>query len=102
MPDRPEQFEGAVTIGWTQGPAPMPGWRFMPRTEDGQAITTVTHLTLHASAQDVVWAELTMFADEDGKPLFEGAAVILPGPEHGEILTGTFAFLVMAMTVEPR
>lgn len=95
MPDRPEHFEGTVTVEWTpDGPSPMRGWRFMISAEDGTPITTVTGLTIHASAGNLVWAELTMFTDEDGRPVCS-AAVILPN----EPPRATFAFEVAGMGV---
>jgi len=102
MTDRPEHFEGTVTIEWTpDGPSPMRGWRFWISTEDGTPVTTVTDLTVHASADNLVWAELTMFADENGNP----AVVTEDGPritgitlgEDGKPLTATFAFEVAGM-----
>lgn len=104
MPDRPEHFEGTVTIEWTpDGPSPMRGWRFMISTEDGAPVTTVTDLTIHASADSTVWAELTMFADEDGNPVL----ITEDGPrlagitlgDDGKPLTATFAFEVAGMGV---
>lgn len=108
MSERPEKFEGTVRIAWTpDGPAPMAGWRFMISDQpSGTLITTVTELTLHASADATVWAELTMLADEDGNPARLGE----DGPqitgiclgEDGEPLTATFAYEVAGMTGEPR
>jgi hypothetical protein len=95
MSERPEHFEGTVTIEWTpEGPSPMRGWRFMIAAEDGTPITTVTELTVHASADSTVWAEMTMYADDDLRPIF-GAAPLLP-LEPAEV---TFAFEVARMGV---
>lgn len=105
MAEHPEQFEGTITIEWG-GPEPagqgMKGWMIVLRAEDGEPVTTVTDLTVvHARADGFVWAELTMFATEDGKPVlrttgkgFEPAAV-----HGGQIATATFPFLVAGMTI---
>lgn len=105
MTDRPEQFEGVIIIGW---PRPsgyavqdLDGWKVTVRLRGGAQVTTVTSMTIHAGAQDAVWAELEMFAGEDGRPLFTGDPVTAPGPD-GEILTGVFPFLVSEMRVRGK
>ena len=105
MAEHPEQFEGTITIEWG-GPEPagqgMKGWMIVLRAEDGEPVTTVTDLTVvHARADGFVWAELTMFATEDGKPVLRTTGKgCEPAAVHGgEIATATFPFLVAGMTI---
>lgn len=110
MTERPERFEGTITIEWRRSgpalPAVMPGWVFAIRDQAGEMILTVTDLTIHAPADGLVWAELTMFRDAEGRPIMaaspqEVADRWVAGDDGIE--TGTFAFDVAAMQVaEPR
>ena len=63
----------------------------------GELITTVTSadIVIHASAESLVTADLTMFADEDGNPVFTGK----PHFRDGEVITATFPFIVAEMRV---
>lgn len=103
MSDKPGEFEGVITIEWPWGvhPAgmPVPGWKAAPRLLGGGAMTTASHITIHVDAQDVTWAEVTMLTGADGRPLYDGMPVVVPGPDHGEVMTGTFAFLVAGMSI---
>jgi hypothetical protein len=102
--DSPQEFAGSVVIEW---PCARPGSALIGSltkisAEDGTPILTVTSLTLHCAADDIAWAELTMFADPDGNPVLDAGpgplAKVHAGPD-GEILTGTFPFLVTEMRV---
>jgi hypothetical protein len=99
----PQDFDGTIVITWPQPRGgSLHGWSVtMTDPATGQFINTVTALTvvLHAGAESIVWAECEMFADRAGNPLLDGAPV--PGPEHGEVLTGIFRFLVTEMRVAP-
>ena len=46
----------------------MPGYQITPYDDDGP-VTTVSRITVHCAAEGLIWAELTMFADRDGKPI---------------------------------
>lgn len=96
----PDMFEGVVSIEWINGASPgvLPGWSFTLCLEDGTPIRTVTDLTLHASAEGVAWVELTMFADEDYKPVLTGPPHFVPGTQDGTYYSGTFPFLVSRMS----
>jgi hypothetical protein len=58
-------------------------------------IATVSRIGLHVSMDEMVTAYVTLFADEDGNPVLDGE----PHVRDGEILTGTFRFLVAEMRV---
>jgi hypothetical protein len=70
---------------------------------NGRQITTVTRLEIHATANDVVTADVTMYADEHGQPVFSGQPVIVRGQdgEPDDIRYGTYPFLVAEMRVRP-
>jgi hypothetical protein len=58
-------------------------------------ISTVTCITIHAPANGLVIADLTMFADGDGNPVYDGMPVI----QDGETVMATFPFIVAEMRV---
>ena len=111
-------YHGRVIIEW---PAPherrpvLPGWGCsIFDAETGKQIVTVSRIKVPgvqvtADAESVFVAELTMFADEDGKPvLFPDEHPSLRdrlGPtrvfvdDDGNVRTGTFLFLVAEMRV---
>jgi hypothetical protein len=102
----PQQFAGSVIIEWPAPAGGMPpapgvlaGWAV--RVFDavtGLPVDTVMSLTvLHAEAEDLVWAELVMFAGRDGHPLFTGTPVT--DEVSGDVLTGAFPFVVAQMRV---
>lgn len=98
----PPEYWGAIIIEW---PAPrhpgsviLPGWKVaISDAITGAAITTVTgaDITIHAEPARPVTAELTMFADEHGDPVYDGQ----PHQRDGETLTSAFPFLVAEMRV---
>jgi len=102
----PAEFAGCIGIEWPAADVAagnvMPGWQVTPYDADGP-VTTVESFTLvaHASAAGIVWAEVTLLTDADGRPVLH-----LPegeGPhfgEDGEASTGTFPFLVTGMRVK--
>lgn len=97
MTDRPTAFEGSVTLVW---PPPAPeGLRgcLLSLLIGEKPLRTVTALSLHADIDDYVWAELTMWVDADGHPLYGGDGEPLIG--DGGVVTGTFPFLVAEMRV---
>ena len=100
----PAEFEGAITIEWPQSAnGKLPGHAIrIGDAGTGRGFNTVLRLTVHASGDDVTWAELTMFADDDGRPI----RVHAPGDKihddgEGDVLRGTFPFLVAGMSIAP-
>jgi hypothetical protein len=93
--ERPFSFDGEIGIEWPAGKGKaFPGWRLAPYNADGP-VNTILEFTLHARADDIVWAEATMFADENGRPVYNvphGAKLHLG--EDGKPATGTFRFRV--------
>lgn len=98
-------YQGYIGIEW---PAPdagkttlqlhIPGWKFSVWDAlNGRPITTVSRLVLYVDANDLVAADVTMFADEDGQPVYGGK----PHFRDGEVIEGTFAFVVAEMRVRP-
>lgn len=98
-----EPFDGEIGIEWPPG-RPNSGWALIgalaaPFNADGP-ITTITEFTLHAKATDLIWATVTMFADEDGQPVYRTSLDRkLHLGEDGKPVTGTFRFLVTEMRV---
>jgi hypothetical protein len=97
-------YYGRVIIEW---PAPgrspaLPGWGCSIFDADtGEPIVTVTRLKMPSvtvDAQDVITADLTMLADEDGMPVL-GKVPQFIDIKDGEIPSGTFPFLVTEMRV---
>jgi hypothetical protein len=64
----------------------------------GSHVTTVSSadIVIHAEAEGLVTADLTMFADEAGHPVFDGK----PHFRDGEVITATFTFLVADMRTQ--
>jgi hypothetical protein len=98
-------FRGAVIIEWpppaNRGASALRGCLAAVYNASGgdepepKMISTVTGVTIHAPANGLVVADLTMFADEDGNPVYDG----MPNIRDGEIITATFPFLVAEMRV---
>lgn len=100
----PPQYRGAVVIEWpalrNPGSVILPGWKLaIFDALTGSPITTVTgaDITIHAEPAQPVTAELTMFADEHGDPVYDGQ----PHQRDGETLTSVFPFLVAEMRTRP-
>jgi hypothetical protein len=75
----------------------MPGWQVAVFDAlSGQQITTVTRLEIRADASNVVAADVTMFADENGQPVYTGPPYL---NDDDETIWGTFPFLVAEMRV---
>jgi len=97
-------YQGAIAVEW---PEPRPGYECAPMSGwgvavfdalNGRQITTVTRLEIHARANDAVTADVTMYADEHGQPVYTGP----PRIRDDEVVTGTFPFLVAEMRVARR
>lgn len=91
---------GRVIIRWPKPRlgVPLIGWATQVIDIDtGQPITTATcgEVRVIFDPTEIVTAELTMFADADGKPIFDGMPVL--DTETGELRTATFRFQVMGM-----
>lgn len=95
-------FDGFLGIEWPAAEAgsdrPLIGWKVTPFNADGP-VTTITEFTIHATATELVWAEATMFADEDGRPVCNVPPVRKLHTDADGIVTGTFRFLVTEMRV---
>jgi hypothetical protein len=62
----------------------------------GEQIMTASRLVVvNVDAEGIITADVTMFADADGQPVFDGD----PHEEDGEVLMGTFPFLVTGMRI---
>lgn len=93
-------YQSYLIIEWPAprkpDPSPMPAWQLtLTDAVSGQQISTALRITVHADAEDIVTADVTMFADEDGKPVYDGK----PHIRDGEVVEGTFPFLVAEMRV---
>lgn len=91
----PDSFAGDIGIEWPAEPwgregGFLAGWPIRFYNGDGY-VHTVTEMALHANVDDLMWAELTMYAGADGKPLL--AAHDITDPDR----TGKFAFLITGM-----
>lgn len=99
------ESRGVVIIEWPAsaplGVGALPGWKvsvfdaFSGDSPEPREIRTVTGVEVRASPHEIITASLTMLADADGNPLFDGEPVV----KDGEILTGTFPFIVAEMRV---
>lgn len=99
------ESRGVVIIEWparaAQGVGLLPGWgvgiydALTGDSPEPRQITTVTCVAIRADAREIITADLTMLADEDGNPLYDGPPVL----RDREIVTGTFPFLVAEMRV---
>lgn len=94
-------YQGCIAIEWPQPghrARPLNGWDIAVFDAlNGKQILTVTRIELHASANDVVSADVTMFANGRGEPVYTGP----PLTRNGEVIYGTFPFLVAEMRVRP-
>ena len=83
----------------------LPGWGCsIFDAETGEQIMTATRLkvpSVTVDAQDVITADLTMLADENGMPVL-GKVPQFIDVKGGEIPSGTFPFLVAEMRVRAQ
>lgn len=102
----PEPFRGVVVIEW---PAPCgvpPHSALIGRActvtdaVTGKPITTCSAIRVRADVNEIVTAELILFADANGNPVLDGQPVL--DPSGREILAGTFPFAVAGMKVRQR
>lgn len=97
-------YHGHVILEWPQPvttltfPRAMVAWKVaVYDATDGASITTASEITVRASADGWVTADLTMLADPDGMPVLSGSTVY--PDDEGRARTGTFSFLVAEMRV---
>jgi hypothetical protein len=95
-------YEGVIILEFAEprrrsaGVEPLAGWQTCVLDAlNGKPITTVTRVEVHVPANDMVTADVTMFADLDGRPVFDGKPFIRGQADlGGEVVYGTFPFLV--------
>ena len=99
-------YHGVIILEWPapqhreHGAGVLAAWKLKVRdASSGSPILSVMRADIHAPANDVVTADLTMLADEDGAPVFDGKPRIREGSEGPEVICGTFPFLVAEMRV---
>jgi hypothetical protein len=89
------EIKGSIVIEWPQPIAGcLPGSPVaISDALTGKPINTVSRLTVSADPASLVTADLTMLANLDGEPAYDG-----PGhARDGEIVQGTFRFEVAEM-----
>ena len=91
---------GVIIIEWPAPTGhPLPGWGLaIFDAATGAQIKTCVDIHLHCDAVGVITADLRLFADAGGKPIFDGEPVDDGG---GEVRTGVFLFDVTEMRVRP-
>lgn len=99
----PDQYRGVIVIEWPEpiGPGPYSALngRLVAITDavTGKPVTTCTRMMVRADVQEIVTADLALYADADGNPVLDGEPVL--DPTGREVLTGTFPFAVAEMRV---
>ena len=103
--EEPLAYRGAIVIEWPKaaphGVGAIAGrmvsvYDAFTGGEPGpKPITTVSEIALRVSADEIVTADLTMFADEAGDPILDGE----PVRDGDGFRTGVFPFLVSEMRV---
>jgi hypothetical protein len=97
------QYRGVIIIEWPPGTGKGPYSAIVARLMSitdamtGKPIRTCVHAEIHVAMDALVTAELTLFTDEDGEPLFDSEPLL----RDGEVVTGVFPFLVAEMRVPP-
>lgn len=92
-----EEFEGRVILTW---PKPKYGvirgaTISIADAVTGQPIVSAMDVTVYATLDGPIVAEMTMLTGEDGKPLKPGEPVVTA--EGGGVREGTFRWLVAEM-----
>lgn len=94
-------YEGVLALEWgvraDASPAsPLLGWT-ISATEvlSGRRITTISSLVIKAPANGIVTAEAIMFADQDGRPVYDGSPQL---DEENQLRQGAFPFVVSSLT----
>jgi hypothetical protein len=73
----PEKFDFDIVIEFPDKPTALPVYSVPTKimlAETGEQITTIGAVTIHMARiqGNLVWAEVEMLADEQGKPVFTG------------------------------
>ena len=96
-------YRGDVIIEWPPprqgycGLSPVRGYDLMVLDAvTGKPVLTVSRVEIHADANGLVTADITMWADPDGEPLTDTSVAYKRGDKW---LQGTYPFYVAAMTV---
>lgn len=101
-------YWGLIVIEWPAapavtperpGPRPMPAWQVLIYdAADGQPIVTAERAVICVvDANSWTAADLTMFCDDEGKPVLRGGTFY--PDENGKLRTGTFRYLISEMRV---
>lgn len=90
---------GAIIIEWPAPRGPLiPSLITITDAATGKQIKTCSRMVICCDVDELVTADLTLFADEDGKPIYDGK----PIAGDDEILTGVFSFEVTEMRVRSK
>ena len=98
LPPDPVVTGRSIIIEWGHPRSGMmPGWdTAIYDAATGEQIMTASRIrVVDADAESLITADLTLFADEDGSPVYGGK----PHVRDGEIITGVFRFDVAGMRV---
>lgn len=102
--EEPGSYRGVIIIEWPAPRSPGPYSAMagcllnISDAVTGKPIRTAVDVTIHAGAEHLVTADLTLLADSDGEPIYDGE----PVPDGGGWRTGVFTFLVGEMRVAER
>jgi hypothetical protein len=99
------RYRGVIAIEWPAPARPGPYGAMAGRKVTvtdlvtGKPIMTCSgaDVTVHAAANELVTADLTLFAGADGEPLLDGEPVL--DEDRSEWVSGVFPFLVGEMRV---
>lgn len=99
-----DEYAGRLIITWPKaGESHLFGGRIILADADtGEQIISALDLdlTIHAETMNLITAEMTMLATEDGKLLPNDAKPVLTGEgDNAEIATGRFRWLVTEMRI---
>lgn len=95
-------YRGVIIIEWPAAHGASPYSSMAGRKVEitdaltGKSVRTCTKIIVHADAEALVTADLTLFADADGGPLLDGE----PVTDGDGFRTGVFPFLVSEMRVK--
>jgi hypothetical protein len=106
----PAEFAGEIGIEWPAADIAdvraIAGWKVGVYDTDGPVTTVLSgSVVAHLSAEGIIWAEVTLYADADGTPVLHLPEKMPPAEfadrfvVDGEARTATFPFLVTGMTM---